>query len=95
MTDLMAELRLIMDNYEEYTAEERAVKNINKAITKKYEDEFNIKNSNFRIQRDVDENETDFLNRLQTLEAEKFDVNLYKTKAEMDQQEKLHDHLKN
>jgi hypothetical protein len=69
--------------------------NRNKALVKKYEEEFNIKNSNrSRIQKDIYESDQDFLNRLQTLEAEKFDVNLYKTKAEMDQQEKLHDNLK-
>ena len=93
--NLLQELKLISDNIAENKSEEQAVINRNKALVKKYEEEFNIKNSNrSRIQKDIYESDQEFLNRLQTLEAEKFDVNLYKTKAEMDQQEKLHDNLK-
>ena len=47
------------------------------------------------IQQDPNESEEDFRNRLQALEKEKFDVNIYQDKAQGEQNKRLSENLKN
>ena len=94
--NLEAELKIISDNYELNKKDAAEVKRQNKLIAQKYEEAFNIANLNrINIQQNPNESEEDFVNRLQALEQEKFDVNIYQDKAEGEQKKRLSENLKN
>ena len=94
--NLETELKQLSENYEQNKIDAAEIKRQNKLITKKYEDTFNLANLNrINIQQDRNETEEDFIQRLQTLEGEKFDVNIYKDKAQGEQNKRLSENLKN
>lgn len=94
--NLETELKLLADNYEQNKRDEEETKRQNKLIAKQYEEAFNIANLNrIKIQQEPNESEEDFIKRLQALEQEKFDVNIYQDKAEGEQKKRLSENLKN
>ena len=94
--NLEVELKQIADNFEQNKMDAAEVKRQNKTIAKQYEEAFNIANLNrINIQQDPNESEQDFINRLQALEQEKFDVNIYNDKAQGEQNKRLSENLKN
>ena len=72
----------IADNYEQNKKDTAEIKRQNKLIAKKYEEAFNIANLNrINIQQNPNESEEYFINRLQALEQENFDKNIYEYKV--------------
>ena len=94
--NLETELQQLKDNYEKNKIDSTEVKRQNKLIAKKYEEAFNIANLNrINIQQEPYESEDNFIKRLQALESEKFDVNIYNDRAEGEQKKWLSEKLKN
>ena len=79
-------------NIDENQIEESRVRNVNKELIKKYEDALMIANRNrLSVQQQGTETEDEYLKRLEAIENEKYDPNLYLPKAELRQVEKLKD----
>lgn len=96
IANLETEMNQIVSNFEQNKQDAAEIKRQNKLIAKQYEDAFNIANLNrIKIQQDPNESEEDFINRLQALEQEKFDVNIYEDKAKGEQNNRLSQNLKN
>ena len=62
--------------------EMQKVKNLNKDITRKYTETFNMANRDrYSVQQDPNEDDTAYLNRIKQIESQPYDPNIFKEKA--------------
>ena len=86
----------VKDNIEDNKVGRQMNLNENKKVVQKYEETFNILNRNRNsVKQDPNESDTDYLNRIKSLEALKLDKSIYKEKAELEGSRKLMTNLRN
>ena len=96
ITDKETEIGQINKNIIENKEEIQKVNNLNKDITRKYTDTFNMANRDrYSVQQDPNEDDQAYLNRIKVIESAQYDPKIFKEKAANEGNLKLMTNLRN
>jgi hypothetical protein len=95
LTDLETEMKLIETNIKDNEQEIINTNIKNKAVSKRYEDQFNALNQNlYSIKQEPHESEQAYIQRIKQLDTLKYDPQLFEDKAELENSKQLMRNLK-